>query len=99
MSFSTFFMTLLIFTVIILNGVLLAQEEALTAKDSLDLINLMSEFDLSKHYTPDIKTVILQTESIEEADNTLAEYLTDNFPLISEKTINNIASKKIYASI
>ncbi len=94
MSFNTFFKTLLIFTLIICNGVLLAQEETLTTKDSLDLVNVTSEFDLSKHYTPDIKTVILQTESIEEADNTLADYLTDNFPLISDKAINDISSKK-----
>ncbi|MBL7129520.1 MAG: L,D-transpeptidase [Ignavibacteria bacterium] len=94
MSFNKFLKTLLIFTILTFSGTLLAQEEALTAKDSLDLVNLTSEFDLSKHYTPDIKTVILQTESVEEADNTLAEYLTDNFPLISEKAINDIASKK-----
>lgn len=94
MSLSSSLKTLLIFIILTINGILFAQEETLTTKDSLDLINLTNDFDLSEHYTPDIKTVILQTESVEEADNTLAEYLTDNFPLISEKAINEIASKK-----
>lgn len=94
MSFNTSIKILLIIAIINVSGILFAQNETLHKSDSLELSNVTSDFNLSEHYTPDIKTVILQTETIEEADDALADYLYDHFPLITDKIIDKITSNK-----
>ena len=75
MSSNTLIKVLLVVAILNVSGILFAQNEPLPKSDSLELANVTSNFNLSEHYTPDIKTVILQTETIDEADNALADYL------------------------
>lgn len=63
-------------------------------RKSVLIIILLYIFTASFLYAQEIETLKIEAESVEEADQTLADYLTDHFPLITGDIINKITDKK-----
>ena len=63
-------------------------------KKAAILIVLLLLFTAPFIYSQELETLKIEAESVEEADQSLADYLTDHFPLITEEIIKKITDKR-----